>query len=72
MLIWYPPLYRQSSHDPEEETVQIEHVLQHHRQIQEELTTDLGRMAAQLKSNSLAFGDLLEKDDRVSAFIDTN
>jgi Membrane fusion protein Use1 len=49
----------------EEETAQIEHVLQHHRQLQEELTGDLSKMAAQLKSNSLAFGDLLEKDDQV-------
>ncbi|KAH8549254.1 vesicle transport protein, partial [Umbelopsis sp. PMI_123] len=54
-----------STHDHEEETAQIEHVLQHHRQLQEELTGDLSRMAAQLKSNSLAFGDLLEKDDKV-------
>ncbi|KAM3579563.1 hypothetical protein VKS41_008021 [Umbelopsis sp. WA50703] len=61
-----PPAVSSGSSQPhEEETVQIEHVLQHHRQVQEELTTDLGRMAAQLKSNSLAFGDLLEKDDRV-------
>ncbi|CAO3679350.1 unnamed protein product [Umbelopsis vinacea] len=54
-----------STHDHEGETAQIEHVLQHHRQMQEELTSDLGKMAAQLKSNSLAFGDLLEKDDQV-------
>jgi hypothetical protein len=38
--------------------------------MQEELTSDLGKMAAQLKSNSLAFGDLLEKDDQVSRMID--
>jgi hypothetical protein len=37
--------------------------------MQEELTSDLGKMAAQLKSNSLAFGDLLEKDDQVSRMI---
>ncbi|GAB5591835.1 hypothetical protein Unana1_06735 [Umbelopsis nana] len=54
-----------STQNHEEETVQIEHVLQHHRQLQEELTSDLGRMAAQLKSNSLAFGDMLEKDNQV-------
>ncbi|KAG2172710.1 hypothetical protein INT43_000057 [Umbelopsis isabellina] len=60
-----PPVSSRSSQPHEEETVQIEHVLQHHRQLQEELTTDLGRMAAQLKSNSLAFGDYLEKDDRI-------
>lgn len=58
-----------STQNHEEETVQIEHVLQHHRQLQEELTSDLGRMAAQLKSNSLAFGDMLEKDNQVRSFI---
>lgn len=31
----------------------------------DELTTDLGRMAKQLKLNSQAFGDTLSKDDQV-------
>ncbi|KAI8087128.1 hypothetical protein BDF21DRAFT_223559 [Thamnidium elegans] len=31
----------------------------------DELTTDLGRMAKQLKLNSQAFGDTLSKDDIV-------
>lgn len=31
----------------------------------DELTTDLGRMAKQLKINSQAFGDTLSKDDEV-------
>lgn len=31
----------------------------------DELTTDLGRMAKQLKLNSQAFGDTLSKDDTV-------
>ncbi|OAD03968.1 hypothetical protein MUCCIDRAFT_110847 [Mucor lusitanicus CBS 277.49] len=47
------------------ETSNIEHVLQHHRQMHDELTTDLGRMAKQLKINSQAFGDTLSKDDEV-------
>ncbi|KAI9498378.1 vesicle transport protein [Zychaea mexicana] len=49
----------------EEETSNIEHVLQHHRQMHDELTTDLGRMAQQLKVNSQSFGDTLAKDDQV-------
>ncbi|CAO0802870.1 unnamed protein product [Mucor circinelloides] len=47
------------------ETSNIEHVLHHHRQMHDELTTDLGRMAKQLKINSQAFGDTLSKDDVV-------
>ncbi|KAI9005791.1 hypothetical protein CLU79DRAFT_781058 [Phycomyces nitens] len=31
----------------------------------DELTTDLGRMAQQLKMNSMRFGDTLAKDDMV-------
>ncbi|KAG1445894.1 hypothetical protein G6F56_009754 [Rhizopus delemar] len=42
-----------------EETFNVEHVLQHHRQMHDELSTDLGRMAQQLKQNSQAFGDTL-------------
>ncbi|CAO3702929.1 unnamed protein product [Rhizopus stolonifer] len=48
-----------------EETFNVEHVLQHHRQMHDELSTDLGRMAQQLKQNSQAFGDTLSKDDVV-------
>ncbi|KAI9352374.1 vesicle transport protein [Pilaira anomala] len=51
--------------DATKETSNIEHVLQHHRQMHDELTTDLGRMAKQLKLNSQAFGDTLSKDDLV-------
>ncbi|ODQ52706.1 hypothetical protein SAICODRAFT_126172 [Saitoella complicata NRRL Y-17804] len=39
-----------------------EHVLSHHRGLQEEYTTDLLRMARVLKNNSLAFGEKLEED----------
>ena len=49
----------------EEETSNIEHVLQHHRQMHDELTTDLTRMAQQLKANSQSFGDTLANDDKV-------
>ena len=49
----------------EEETSNIEHVLQHHRQMHDELTTDLTRMAQQLKVNSQSFGDTLANDDKV-------
>ncbi|KAI8371198.1 vesicle transport protein [Choanephora cucurbitarum] len=47
------------------ETNNMEHVLQHHRQLHDELTTDLSRMAQQLKLNSQAFGDTLSKDDLI-------
>ncbi|CEP09696.1 hypothetical protein [Parasitella parasitica] len=47
------------------ETSNIEHVLHHHRQMHDELTTDLSRMAKQLKIKSQAFGDTLSKDDNV-------
>lgn len=50
----------------EQETSNIENVLQHHRQMHDELTGDLSRMAAQLKLNSQSFGDTLAKDDKVS------
>ncbi|KAI9485496.1 MAG: vesicle transport protein [Benjaminiella poitrasii] len=49
----------------ETDTSNIEHVLQHHRQIHDELTTDLSKMAKQLKLNSQAFGDTLSKDDSI-------
>ncbi|KAG2217943.1 hypothetical protein INT45_004070 [Circinella minor] len=49
----------------EQETSNIEHVLQHHRQMHDELTTDLSRMAQQLKVNSQSFGDTLANDDKV-------
>lgn len=49
----------------EQETSNIENVLQHHRQMHDELTGDLSRMAAQLKLNSQSFGDTLAKDDKV-------
>lgn len=48
-----------------EETGSMEHVLQHHRQLHDEMTTDLGKMAHQLKLNSQSFGDILQKDDSV-------
>lgn len=47
------------------DTSNIEHVLQHHREMQDELTEDLARMAKSLKMNSVAFGDMLEKDKSV-------
>ncbi|KAG1037519.1 hypothetical protein G6F46_000746 [Rhizopus delemar] len=43
-----------------EERFNVEHVLQHHRQMHDELTSDLSRMAQQLKKNSQAFGDTLK------------
>ncbi|KAI8997289.1 vesicle transport protein [Pilobolus umbonatus] len=45
------------------ETAKVENVLQHHRQMHDELTSDLGRMARQLKINSQSFGDTLSKDN---------
>ncbi|KAJ1951477.1 hypothetical protein IWQ62_006422 [Dispira parvispora] len=47
--------------DPE----QSERLVQHHRQIHDELTGDLVHMAQTLKGNSLLFGDLLSKDREV-------
>ncbi|KAI8073312.1 vesicle transport protein [Gongronella butleri] len=49
----------------EEETVNIEHVLQHHRQLHDEMTNDLSKMAKQLKMNTQQFGDTLNKDNKV-------
>ncbi|ORY99939.1 vesicle transport protein [Syncephalastrum racemosum] len=56
---------RKRSPSRSQETGNVESVLQHHRQIHDELTTDLGRMARQLKMNSQSFGDTLGKDDKV-------
>ncbi|CDS03802.1 hypothetical protein LRAMOSA06757 [Lichtheimia ramosa] len=56
---------RRRSTTREQETSNIENVLQHHRQLHDELTGDLSRMAAQLKLNSQSFGDTLAKDDKV-------
>ncbi|KAJ8660230.1 hypothetical protein O0I10_004090 [Lichtheimia ornata] len=56
---------RRRSTTREQETSNIENVLQHHRQMHDELTGDLSRMAAQLKLNSQSFGDTLAKDDKV-------
>lgn len=53
----------------EEETTNIEHVLQHHRQLHDEMTSDLGKMAQQLKMNTQLFGDILNKDDQVNKII---
>ncbi|KAJ1650809.1 hypothetical protein IWQ61_008479 [Dispira simplex] len=47
--------------DPE----QSERLVQHHRQIHDELTGDLVHMAQTLKGNSMLFGDLLNKDRQV-------
>lgn len=58
-------IIRRNNVSRENETTNIEHVLQHHRQMHDELTTDLSRMAKQLKLNSQAFGDTLSKDDVV-------
>ncbi|RCH93024.1 hypothetical protein CU097_013306 [Rhizopus azygosporus] len=55
---------RQRTGGKRDEAFDLEHVLQHHRQIHDELTTDLSRMAEQLKKNSQAFGDTLKNDDR--------
>ncbi|KAI7895270.1 vesicle transport protein [Mucor mucedo] len=60
-----PSEIRQRNPTRQDETSNIEHVLQHHRQMHDELTTDLGRMAQQLKMNSQALGDTLTKDDVV-------
>ena len=49
----------------EEETVNIEHVLQHHRQLHDEMTNDLSKMAKQLKMNTQQFGNTLNKDNKV-------
>ncbi|KAL1916508.1 uncharacterized protein VTP21DRAFT_5699 [Calcarisporiella thermophila] len=48
-----------------EGTENMETVLQHHRVMQEELTNDLIRMAQTLKANSVAFGDILKRDEKL-------
>ncbi|ORX50225.1 hypothetical protein DM01DRAFT_1409214 [Hesseltinella vesiculosa] len=49
----------------EEETANIENVLQHHRQLHDDITMDLSKMAKQLKMNTQNFGDVLQKDKKV-------
>ncbi|KAJ1977463.1 hypothetical protein H4R33_006217 [Dimargaris cristalligena] len=48
--------------DPDEKDV--ERLVAHHRQVQDELTDDLVRMAQALKGNSLAFKDILTQDEK--------
>ncbi|KAJ2638774.1 hypothetical protein GGF44_002753, partial [Coemansia sp. RSA 1694] len=43
----------------------VERLLKSQRATQEELTSDLVQMASVLKKNSVAFGDLIEKDKTV-------
>ncbi|SAL97405.1 hypothetical protein [Absidia glauca] len=56
---------RNTNRDEHEDSSTMEHVLQHHRQLHDEMTTDLGKMAHQLKLNSQSFGDILQKDDTI-------
>ncbi|KAK9767224.1 hypothetical protein K7432_003147 [Basidiobolus ranarum] len=50
----------------EEDPVEsAETLLEHHRHAQEELTNDLVRMAEILKNNSMSFGDILKRDEKV-------
>lgn len=65
---WTNAYFNRSGLSREQETSNIEHVLQHHRQMHDELTTDLSRMAQQLKLNSQSFGDTLSKDDKVRKY----
>ncbi|BFZ61152.1 hypothetical protein YB2330_002211 [Saitoella coloradoensis] len=55
-------LNRESSTSDSATLSSTEHVLSHHRGLQEEYSTDLLRMARVLKNNSLAFGEKLEED----------
>ncbi|CAG8456513.1 9121_t:CDS:2 [Diversispora eburnea] len=48
-----------------ENTSNIETILQHHRQTQDNLTNDLVKMAERLKMNSVTFGDILMKDEKI-------
>ncbi|CAG8691129.1 5159_t:CDS:2, partial [Scutellospora calospora] len=48
-----------------EDTSNIETVLQHHRKTQDELTSELVKMAGKLKMNSVTFGDILTKDEKI-------
>ncbi|CAG8457573.1 4873_t:CDS:10 [Acaulospora colombiana] len=49
----------------QEDTSNIETVLRHHRKTQDELTNDLVKMVERLKMNSVIFGDILTKDEKV-------
>ncbi|CAG8565795.1 3781_t:CDS:2 [Paraglomus occultum] len=56
---------RKNSQGTSDESTSTQSVLQHHRQIQSELTDDLVSLAERLKMNSLAFGDILARDEKV-------
>ena len=47
----------------------VEHLLSQHRQVQEEMTQDLLNMASSLKSSSVAFGEALNRDNKVWALL---
>ncbi|ORY05774.1 hypothetical protein K493DRAFT_333417 [Basidiobolus meristosporus CBS 931.73] len=56
---------RRSPTHEEDPTESAETLLEHHRATQEELTNDLVRMAEILKNNSMSFGDILKRDEKV-------
>ncbi|CAG8458262.1 11218_t:CDS:2 [Ambispora gerdemannii] len=56
---------RRTNKFDQEETTNIESVLQYHRQTQEELTQDLVKMAERLKMNSITFGDIIKRDEKI-------
>ncbi|CAG8574220.1 2534_t:CDS:2 [Paraglomus brasilianum] len=56
---------RKNAQETSDESTSTQSVLQHHRQIQSELTDDLVSLAERLKMNSLAFGDILVRDEKV-------
>ena len=43
----------------------VEDGLKHHEYLQQEITGDLVAMAQTLKNNTLAFSDILKKDEKV-------
>jgi len=50
----------------EEGNASTEHVLQHHRMLQDELSDAMLGMARGLKNQTIAFGQVLEEDSKVS------
>jgi hypothetical protein len=60
-------LFTNRDEDREEVTdTSTEHVLQHHRMLQDDMSTAMLGMAKGLKDRSIAFGEALREDSKVS------
>ena len=67
-----PAAQQQQQEHPHEKEVQqqdlsTEHVLSHHRMLQDDIAESMVGMARNLKDRSVAFGEALREDSKVSA-----